>query len=112
MVSQEAMAAMLAQSFGPMLEALRDAVNSSAASVASASALHVNMQHAACSAAGAAASAAPRAAAPEFHFERMTLAVPTVAGCCGPRSELGPHWRARDVLCPYAVVLRSGVPAR
>ena len=45
MAAQEAMAAMLTQSFGPLLEALRDAVSSSAASVASASAMHANLQH-------------------------------------------------------------------
>ena len=66
MTTQEALAAMLAQSFGPLLEALRDAVSSSAASVASASAMHVYLQHASSSAADAAAGAAPRVAAPEF----------------------------------------------
>ena len=71
MTTQEALAAMLAQSFGPLLEALRDAVNSSAASVASASAMHVNLQHAAASAA-AAAGTTPSPTGPEFHFERMT----------------------------------------
>ena len=81
MVSQEALAVMLAQSFGPMLEALRDAVSSSAAAVASASATHVNLQHASSSAAAAAAG-------------------------------VGSHRGARGVLCPDAVVLWGGVPAR